>query len=124
MAHISGKNTKPEIVIRKLVHQLGYCFRLYKKELPGKPDLVFSKHKKIIFINGCFWHHHKDCTRSTLPATNKKFWREKIERNVKNDKTVYRKLRKLGWNYLVIWQCQIKKSNTEKLIKKISTFLS
>ncbi len=124
MSHISGKNTKPEIIIRKLIHQLGYRFRLHKKDLPGKPDIVFPKYHKVIFVNGCFWHHHKNCSRSTLPSTNKKFWKEKIEGNVKKDKRNYRQLRRLGWGYLVIWQCQIKKSKTEKLMNKISSFLS
>ena len=124
MSHISGKNTKPEIVIRKIVHSLGYRFRLHKKDLPGKPDLVFPKYKKVIFVNGCFWHHHKNCPRATLPATNKKFWKEKIEGNVKKDKSDYRQLRRLGWGYLVIWQCHIKKTNTEKLMNKISSFLA
>jgi DNA mismatch endonuclease, patch repair protein len=124
MSHISGKNTKPEILIRRITHSLGYGFRLHKKELPGKPDLVFSKLKKVIFVNGCFWHGHTKCSRSKLPSTNIKFWKEKIERNKKNDKLVKIKLKGLGWDYLVIWQCQIKKSNIEKLSNKISSFLA
>ena len=74
MSKISGKNTKPELIIRKLVHSKGYRFRIHKSNLPGKPDLVLSKYKKVIFVNGCFWHNHKNCRRSILPATNKKFW--------------------------------------------------
>lgn len=124
MSHISGKNTKPEIIIRKIVHSLGYRFRLHKKELPGKPDIVFHKLKKVIFINGCFWHGHKNCLRSKLPATNKKFWKIKIEGNKRNDKSNKIKLKRLGWDYLVIWQCEIKKKNAEKLETKISKFLS
>lgn len=124
MSHISGKNTKPEIAIRKIAHSLGYRFRLHKKELPGKPDIVFPKYKKVIFVNGCFWHGHKNCKRSKLPLTNKIFWQKKIEGNIKRDKTNYLALKKLGWSYLVVWQCSITKSNAAKLEAKISKFLS
>ncbi|MBE0538414.1 MAG: DNA mismatch endonuclease Vsr [Ignavibacterium sp.] len=123
MSHISGKNTRPEIVIRKIAHSLGYRFRLHKKELPGKPDIVFPKYKKVIFVNGCFWHGHKNCNRSKLPTTNKKFWQDKISGNKKKDKSNYIRLKKLGWDYLVIWQCNITKSNTKKLESTISNFL-
>ncbi|OGU81713.1 MAG: very short patch repair endonuclease [Ignavibacteria bacterium RBG_16_35_7] len=124
MSHISGKNTRPEIIIRKIVHSLGYRFHLHKKTLPGKPDMVFSKFKKVIFINGCFWHGHKNCLRSKLPSTNKKFWKGKIEGNKRNDKSNKIKLKKLGWDYLVIWQCEIKKRDAENLKAKILNFLT
>lgn len=123
MSKISGKNTKPEIIIRKIAHNLGYRFRLHKKELPGKPDLVFTKYKKVIFVNGCFWHGHNKCSRSKLPATRKKFWEEKIAGNKKRDKANKIKLKKLGWDYLVIWQCEIKKTEYEKITEKINRFL-
>jgi DNA mismatch endonuclease, patch repair protein len=124
MSHISGKNTKPEIIIRKIAHSLGYRFRLHKKDLPGKPDIVFPKYKKVIFVNGCFWHGHKNCKRSKLPTTNKNFWKDKIEGNKKKDKGNLIRLKKLGWNYLVIWQCEIKVANHEKMKNKINKFLS
>ena len=123
MSKISGKNTKPEIFIRKLCHSLGYRFRLHKKEIPGKPDIVFQKYKKVIFINGCFWHHHMNCSHSKLPTTNKKFWKEKIEGNKRNDKSNYIRLKKLGWDYFVIWQCKIKKQNYNILTDNIKSFL-
>lgn len=123
MSKISGKNTKPEIIIRKIAHSLGYRFRLHKKDLPGKPDIVFPKYKKVIFVNGCFWHGHKNCNRSKLPATNKKFWKEKIEGNKKKDKSNYSNLKKLEWDYLIMWQCGIKIGNRNKLEKKIQRFL-
>lgn len=123
MSLISGKNTKPEIVIRKIAHSLGYRFRLHKKDLPGKPDIVFPKYKKVIFVNGCFWHSHKNCKRSKLPTTNAKFWKEKIEGNKKKDKSNYIRLKKLGWDYMVIWQCEIKDSNKEKIEKRLLEFL-
>jgi DNA mismatch endonuclease, patch repair protein len=124
MSHISGKHTKPEISIRKIAHSLGYRFRLHKKELPGKPDIVFPKYKKVIFVNGCFWHGHKNCNRSKLPTTNKIFWQDKIAGNKKKDKSNYIRLKKLGWHYLVIWQCSITKRNTKKIETIISNFLS
>lgn len=123
MSHISGKNTKPEIIIRKIAFSLGYRYTLHKKDLPGKPDIVFPKYNKVIFVNGCFWHGHNKCTRSKLPTTNKKFWKEKIEGNKRKDKSVKIKLKKIGWDYLVIWQCQIKKSNFNKLENKIISFI-
>lgn len=123
MSKISGKNTKPEIIIRKIAHNLGYRFRLHRKDLPGKPDLVFPKYKKVIFVNGCFWHGHSKCSRSKLPSTHKKFWKEKIAGNKERDKANKIKLKKMGWDYLVIWQCEIKKSDYEQLEERILKFL-
>lgn len=123
MSHISSKNTKPEITIRKIAHSLGFRFCLHKKGLPGKPDLVFPKYCKVIFVNGCFWHGHSKCARSKLPETNNGFWKEKIEGNKKKDKSNLIKLKKTGWDYLIIWQCQINKSNIPELNQKISEFL-
>lgn len=122
MSKITGKNTKPEIIIRKLIFYEGYRYRLHRKDLPGKPDIVFPSKKKVIFINGCFWHGHK-CKRGTLPETNKEFWEDKINGNKKRDKENKRKLTKLGWEYLVIWQCEIKKKKFDKLLFKITDFL-
>ena len=124
MSKITGKNTQPEIIVRKLAFSLGYRYTLHQKDLPGKPDIVFPKYHKVIFVNGCFWHGHSKCSRSKLPTTNKKFWKEKIEGNKRKDKSVHIKLKKGGWDYLVIWQCEIKKSNYEKLQNKISRFLT
>lgn len=124
MSKISGKNTKPEINIRKIAHSLGYRFRLHKKDLPGKPDIVFRKYKKVIFVNGCFWHGHKNCKRSKLPTTNSKFWKDKIEGNKKKDRSNYIRLKKLGWNYLIIWQCKIKTADKEKIKNQIKSFLT
>lgn len=122
MSKIGPKNSKPEIIVRKIVHSLDYRFRLHRKDLPGNPDLVFPKYKKAIFVHGCFWHGHKRCQRGKLPATNTTFWEEKISGNVKRDKSNFNKLRRLGWKYLVIWQCDIKESNKENLKRKINNF--
>ena len=113
MSKIGPKDSKQEIFIRKLVHGLGYRYRLHRKDLPGKPDIVFPKHKKVIFINGCFWHGHKDCNRSKLPETNSQFWKEKIGKNIKNDEVNQKELKKLGWDHLTIWQCDIKQKNID-----------
>lgn len=123
MSHIKPKGSKQELFIRKLVFSMGYRYRLHCKDLPGKPDLVLPKYKKIIFINGCLWHGHKDCKRSGLPTTNRDFWKKKISGNVKRDQSNYKKLKDLGWEPFIIWQCEIKKSMEEKLKKRISDFL-
>jgi DNA mismatch endonuclease (patch repair protein) len=102
---------------------MGFRYRLHRKDLPGKPDLVFPKYKKVIFVNGCFWHGHKNCKRSTLPASNEDFWQHKIERNIERDKENYRALRKTNWEYMIVWQCQIKKSQKKKLAQQIQKYL-
>jgi|SRR5688572_12881906 len=120
MARIKGENTKPEIVVRKLVHSLGYRFRLHQSTLLGKPDLVFARHRKIIFVHGCFWHGH-GCARATLPSSNVHFWQKKILGNRRRDGRVRRSLIRDGWQVLVVWQCQIR--NVEKLKERLSSFL-
>jgi len=121
MRKIKGANTVPEMLVRSMIHRMGYRFRLHSKELPGRPDIVLPKHRKVIFVNGCFWHRHYRCNRATLPDTNKTFWEKKIDRNVERDKEVRKKLRAQGWKVLTIWQCQIK--NPTKMRRKIESFL-
>lgn len=121
MSHNKWINTHPEVVVRKLTYPLGYHYRLHRKDLPGCPDIVFPKRKKVIFINGCFWHRHTCKKGRSIPATRKKFWQQKFERTIERDKKNKRELKKLGWKVLVVWECQIKKP--EKLINKISKFL-
>lgn len=120
MARIKGQNTKPEILVRKLVHSLGYRFRLHQNTIPGKPDLALPRHKKIIFVHGCFWHGHVGCVRATLPSTNIEFWKNKILGNKDRDARVRRKLRRGGWQVLVIWQCQTK--SIESLTERLKLF--
>lgn len=112
MSRIKGKNTKPEILVRKFLHSKGYRFRLHDKKLPGKPDIVLPKYKTVIFVHGCFWHGHKNCRYFVVPKTRTEWWLEKIEGNKKRDKQKFRELRKLGWKTVLIWQCKIKKFNT------------
>ena len=123
MSKISGKETKPEIVVRKYMFSKGFRYRKNDKRYPGKPDIVLPKYQTIILVHGCFWHGHS-CSAGKLPETNKKFWKEKIHSNIERDNRNKTKLRKLGWNVIVIWQCKIntqKKQNQtfQKLTKQI-----
>lgn len=107
MAAIKGSHTKPELQIRKALHAAGFRYRLHVRDLPGRPDLVFPKFKTVIFVNGCFWHHH-DCHLFKWPATRQDFWREKIDRNVANDERSNAALLKRGWRVATIWECALK----------------
>jgi DNA mismatch endonuclease (patch repair protein) len=121
MSRVSGKNTKPEIIVRSLLHSMGYRFRLHRSDLPGKPDIALPKYKKVIFVHGCFWHSHNDCPRSKRPATNKKFWLEKLDKNMERDKVIIRNIRQFGWDALVVWTCEVKGMN--ELKNKLILFL-
>lgn len=122
MSNIRSKNSKPEIFVRKIAHGLGYRFRLHNSNLPGKPDLTFSRLKKIIFVNGCFWHMHNCRYGKVTPRTNEDFWSKKRLSNVARDKRAIRELRIQGWRCLTIWECQIRKPL--KVEKRIKNFLS
>jgi DNA mismatch endonuclease (patch repair protein) len=119
MSRIRSKDTAPEKKVRSLLHQMGYRFRLHVKNLPGQPDIVLPKHKKLIFVHGCFWHLHKACRDGTIPKTHTDKWRAKLERNVERDKVHIRQLKKNGWKVLVLWECQIenKGNTTERRLK-------
>ena len=108
MSRIRSKNTKPEIIVRKYLHNLGYRFRLHDKKLPGKPDIVMKKHKTAIQVRGCFWHQH-GCKFSNLPKSNKSYWTSKLKKNKERDKQNDKKLKKLEWKLIVIWECKINK---------------
>ncbi len=114
MSRIRSKNTKPEMLVRSYLHKQGYRFRLHDKKLPGKPDIVLPKYKTVIFINGCFWHGHKNCKYFVVPKTRTKWWLEKINGNIERDKKVKRELKKLGWKVINIWQCYIRKQTYVK----------
>src|SRR6266404_5297988 len=121
MSLVTAKNTKPELIVRSLVHRLGFRFRLHRPDLPGKPDLVLARHQKVIFVHGCFWHGHVRCSRAGLPSTNIEFWEKKILANRKRDASVKGKLNRSGWQILIIWQCQTK--NIESLTERLKCFL-
>lgn len=107
MAAIKGKNTKPELLIRRALHKMGFRYRLHDKTLPGRPDMVFPKYGAAVFINGCFWHHH-DCHLFKWPATREEFWREKIAKNKSNDAKALDDLKRQGWRIAVVWECALK----------------
>lgn len=106
MAHVRSKNSKPEIVVRRLVHALGYRFRLHHCNLPGTPDLILPRLRKVIFVHGCFWHRHHGCTRTTTPKTRAAYWRTKFAANVERDARKERELKALGWDVLIVWECE------------------
>jgi DNA mismatch endonuclease (patch repair protein) len=121
MAAIKGKNTKPEMLVRQLVHSLGYRYRLHRKDLPGKPDLVFPSRRKVIEVYGCYWHMH-DCPYGrVVPKTNAEFWQNKRLSNVTRDAKNSEELAKQGWRVLIIWECEVK--DKEKLQERITHFL-
>ncbi len=122
MAKIRGKNTKPELAVRSLLHRAGYRFSLHRKELPGKPDIVLRKYNTIVFVHGCFWHRHKNCKIASMPKSNTEFWQAKFDRNVSNDRKHTRQLRKMGWHVLTVWECELKKP--EKVLAKLQRNLT
>ncbi|MCY4579222.1 MAG: very short patch repair endonuclease [Chloroflexi bacterium] len=107
MAQVKSKDTKPEMTVRRLLHGLGYRYRLHRQDLPGRPDLVFPSRRKIVFVNGCFWHRHSGCVRATVPATNREFWSAKFERNRDRDRRNYALLADRGWGVMTVWECEL-----------------
>jgi DNA mismatch endonuclease, patch repair protein len=122
MSRVKGRDTKPELLVRSIVHRLGYRFRLHGKGLPGKPDLVLARHRKVIFVHGCFWHGHAGCRRAARPSTNREFWDKKIDGNVERDAANVKALVRAGWKVLVVWQCAMK--DRARLEKRLGEFLS
>jgi DNA mismatch endonuclease (patch repair protein) len=123
MSQIKGKNTKPEILVRKFLHSKGFRFRLHDKKLPGKPDIVLPKYKTVIFVHGCFWHGHKGCKYFVVPKTRTLWWLNKIQGNVENDKKKEKSLKKAGWKVLKIWECSLK-ANKDEVLGKILQFIA
>lgn len=111
MAANKSRNTKPELAIRRMLHAMGFRFRLHRKDLPGCPDIVLPKYKTVILVNGCFWHQHAGCKLASKPATRKEFWETKLSRNVERDSENAAKLAALGWRVIVVWECELQKSN-------------
>ncbi|MCF7817046.1 MAG: very short patch repair endonuclease [Kiritimatiellales bacterium] len=109
MGRIRGKNTKPELAVRSILHRAGYRFSLHRKDLPGKPDIVLRKYNTVVFVHGCFWHRHATCKTASTPKSNVEFWQAKFDRNVANDTKHRRALKKLGWKVVTVWECELKK---------------
>ena len=117
MSAIKSKNTKPEITLRKLLHSMGYRFRLHRKDLPGSPDIVLPKYKTVIFVHGCFWHRHENCKYASTPKTRKEFWEKKFRENINRDNLNQANLSLKGWKIIIIWECQLK-GDIKKLIRE------
>lgn len=122
MRAIRAKNTAPEMLVRRLVHTMGYRFRLHRATLPGKPDLVFPSRKRVIFVNGCFWHGHTCKAGRRVPIQNRPYWMAKIARNKTRDRASRKMLKKLGWDSLILWECQLK--GTARVRRRVERFLS
>lgn len=122
MSRVKGKNSNPEMKLRKLIHGMGFRYRLHDRRLPGTPDLVFKSRRAVIFMHGCFWHRHKNCHLARLPKSKIDFWEEKLESNRVRDERNLASLRALGWSSLVVWECELK--NPENVRQKVRYFLS
>lgn len=122
MSRVKSRDTKPERLVRSLIHRMGFRFSLHRKDLPGRPDIALTRHRKLVFVHGCFWHGHTGCSRATIPSTNIQFWKKKISGNKKRDVAVRRRLGVLGWKVFVVWQCQTR--NIENITKRLNRFLA
>ena len=123
MSRIRSRNTSPERAVRHALWNKGYRYRLNDKRLPGSPDLVLPKYRAVIFINGCFWHGHRGCTKYTVPKTNEQFWREKVARNIARDELNAQRLDTLAWTVITVWECELSKKNLDATIKRIEADL-
>lgn len=121
MGRVRNKDTKPEMLVRRLVHGLGYRYRLHGKGVPGRPDIVIRTRKKAIFVHGCYWHRHGGCALCRLPKTKLEFWKPKLEANRDRDRDNQRRLNEMGWTFLVIWECELK--DPERLATLVTEFL-
>jgi len=120
MQAVKSKDTKPEMVVRRLLHSMGYRYRLHRKSLPGKPDIVFPGRNKVVFVHGCFWHWH-GCSKGHLPRSRLEYWKPKLAKNVERDRTKEEQLVSLGWDVFVVWQCQTR--DTDLLGSELRRFL-
>lgn len=124
MAKVKSEDTKPEMKVRKLLHGMGYRFRLHRQDLPGKPDIVLPKYKTVVFVNGCFWHGCPTCRHAHVrPRQNADYWNRKLDRNMERDREHYEKLRELGWRVIVVWECETKDKNIPRLRERLQSEL-
>ena len=121
MSRVRSKDSKPELAVRRLVHGLGYRYRLHRRDLPGTPDLVFVGLKRVIFVHGCFWHQHPGCKNARMPKSRQDFWPTKLAANVARDERHLRALRELGWKTMVVWECEL--GDLDHLSRRIRRFL-
>lgn len=123
MSRIGGRDTGPELVLRKSLHHMGFRYRVYVSDLPGRPDLVFPKYGALVFVHGCFWHRHSNCQQATTPSSNVSFWRKKFDRTVERDAAILAELRKRGWRVAVVWECALGKKELGEASKRVGTWL-
>lgn len=121
MSRVKGRDTKPELIVRRMLHGMGYRFRLHDASLPGRPDIVLSRHGKIVQVHGCFWHGHVGCKRAVTPASNRIFWETKIANNRARDVRTERRLRRWGWSVMTVWECQVR--DPIRLERRLRTFM-
>lgn len=121
MSQVRAKDTVPERIVRRVIHRMGFRFRLHQSDLPGKPDIVLPRHRKVVLVNGCFWHQHPGCSKARRPQTRAEWWAAKLHNNLKRDRTNIRKLKRLGWSVCVIWECEVRKE--ARLESVLSRFL-
>ena len=121
MAAVKGSDTTPELIVRRLLHAAGYRFRLHRKDLPGKPDIVLPKHRAVVFVHGCFWHQHPNCKHAARPTSRRSYWDPKLDRNVARDTRNLAALEEAGWRTLVIWECEM--GDKEALARRLAAFL-
>jgi DNA mismatch endonuclease (patch repair protein) len=121
MRAVKSNDTSAELEVRRIAHLLGYRYRLHRKDLPGKPDLVFPGRRKVIFVHGCFWHQHQGCNRSRKPKSNQNYWQPKLQRNGERDARVQAELADMGWDVFIVWECEVK--NTDLLKERLLGFL-
>jgi DNA mismatch endonuclease (patch repair protein) len=121
MRQIRSQNTSPELALRRMLHQLGYRFRIHRKDLPGKPDLVFPARKKVIFVHGCFWHQHPACREGRVPGSRLEYWGPKLRRNQERDANAQERLKELGWQCMVLWECELK--DAQAAVRRARLFL-
>jgi DNA mismatch endonuclease (patch repair protein) len=121
MSLVRGRDTRPEMDVRRMVHAMGHSYRLHRRDIPGIPDLAFIGRRKVIFVHGCFWHRHTGCSSTRMPKSNVVFWREKLQANRRRDRTNQRRLAAMGWRFLVIWECELR--NATAVRSRIAAFL-
>ena len=122
MSRIRGKDTKPEIAVRSILHRMGYRFRLHRRDLPGKPDIVLPKHRTVVLVHGCFWHRHRGCKYAYTPKSRVQFWQKKFDENVERDRRNRKDLRKEGWKVIVVWECEVR--DPDKLVVRLAREIS
>jgi len=123
MSRIKGKDTKPEILVRKFLFSKGFRYRIHDKILPGTPDIILPKYKTVILINGCFWHGHEDCRYATIPKTRTEWWQNKINKNRHNDEAVRSRLTDKGWKVVLVWSCELKAKTRDQTLEKLPSLI-